>query len=308
MQGRAASLAAILVLLTAFSVSRLQAQNQETSVEQLLAELKVVTTRMDRLAAEVAALNARVGALEEGGAPDPLAGIAIADEERCTPYDADDYPYAQSVEAKIVAAMGGRIYGPYSGTTFASTSETDIEHIVARSEAHDSGLCAADAATRAAFASDLLNLTLAAPDLNRNKKRDKDLAEWLPERNRCWYVAQVAAVKRKYVLTMDEGEMRAALSVLAFCVSSEMVFHSGPPTAPPTAPTPVPTPTEDSSTAPSPTPAPQAVDALALYDDNGNGRITCAEARAHGIAPVERGHPAYQYMRDADGDGVVCEG
>ena len=26
-----------------------------------------------------------------------------------------------------------------------------------------------------------------------------------------------------------------------------------------------------------------------------------------GIAPVRRGHPAYPYMRDADGDGVVCE-
>ena len=49
------------------------------------------------------------------------------------------------------------------------------------------------------------------------------------------------------------------------------------------------------------------VDALALWDDNGNGRITCAEARNHGIAPVRRGHPAYEYMRDADGDGVVCE-
>ena len=42
-----------------------------------------------------------------------------------------------------------------------------------------------------------------------------------------------------------------------------------------------------------------------MYDDNGNGRITCAEARAHGIAPVHREHPAYEYMRDADGDGVV---
>ena len=42
-------------------------------------------------------------------------------------------------------------------------------------------------------------------------------------------------------------------------------------------------------------------------DDNGNGRITCAEARRHGIAPVPRGHPAYRYMRDGDGDGVVCE-
>lgn len=48
-------------------------------------------------------------------------------------------------------------------------------------------------------------------------------------------------------------------------------------------------------------------DPLDLYDDNGNGRITYAEARAHGIAPVKRGHPAYVYMRDGDNDGVVCE-
>ena len=44
-----------------------------------------------------------------------------------------------------------------------------------------------------------------------------------------------------------------------------------------------------------------------MYDDNGNGRITCAEARAHGIAPVRADHPAYPYMNDGDGDGVVCE-
>ena len=54
--------------------------------------------------------------------------------------------------------------------------------------------------------------------------------------------------------------------------------------------------------APSDTPA-QAVH----WDDNGNGRISCAEARRHGIAPVRRGHPAYRYMRDGDGDGIVCE-
>ena len=47
------------------------------------------------------------------------------------------------------------------------------------------------------------------------------------------------------------------------------------------------------------------VDPLALWDHNGNGRITCAEARRHGITPVQRGRPAYRFMRD--GDGVVCE-
>ena len=48
-------------------------------------------------------------------------------------------------------------------------------------------------------------------------------------------------------------------------------------------------------------------DMLALYDDNSNGSISCSEARRHGIAPVEAEHPAYQFMRDGDGDGVVCE-
>ena len=56
------------------------------------------------------------------------------------PYDSDDYRYSQSVEQRIVAEMGEIVYGPYTGTYFSSTGETDIEHIVARSEAHDSGL------------------------------------------------------------------------------------------------------------------------------------------------------------------------
>ena len=46
-------------------------------------------------------------------------------------------------------------------------------------------------------------------------------------------------------------------------------------------------------------------EALAKWDIDGNGRITCAEAKRHRIAPVRQGHPAYAHMRD--GDGVVCE-
>ena len=34
-------------------------------------------------------------------------------------------------------------------------------------------------------------------------------------------------------------------------------------------------------------------DALQQWDDDGNGRISCAEARRHGLAPVHRGHHAY---------------
>ena len=63
-----------------------------------------------------------------GTAGQSWRGLTIAAEYRCSPYDADDYPYSQSVEPRIVADMGGIIYGPYTGNTFSSTRETDIEH------------------------------------------------------------------------------------------------------------------------------------------------------------------------------------
>ena len=220
-------------------------------------------------------------------------GIVVAPEHRCAPYDSDDYRYSQSVEQRIVAEMGGINYGPYTGTWFASTSETDIEHIVARSEAHDSGLCAADAATRRQFAADLLNLTLASPAVNRSQKSGKDAAEWLPDLNHCWFAGRVVEVRQRYSLTIDPRERDVLEGILAGCTSTSMDVYDFRPA--PIAP-PVPIPSGEGSDS-----------ALQRYDDNGNGRITCAEARGHGIAPVYAGHPAYVHMDDRDGDGVVCE-
>ena len=220
-------------------------------------------------------------------------GLTIAPEARCTPYNPRDYPYPQSVESQIVAALGGAIYGPYTGTYFRSTRDTDIEHIVARSEAHDSGLCAASAPVKAAFARDLLNLTLAHPRLNRYQKSGKDVVDWTPAVNACWFAARTLAVRRKYGLSIDRAEAAAVEKILTDCPSTDMVRH----------------PLRIQSV-PSVSPSLQkqgGVDALALWDDNRNGRITCAEARRHGIAPVPRGHPAYRWMRDRDRDGVVCE-
>lgn len=134
-------------------------------------------------------LRSEASAPEPALIPSPAAnaaswrGLLVVPEHRCAPYDADAYSYSQSVEQRIVAGMGGIVYGPYTGTWFASTSETDIEHIVTRSEAHDSGLCAADAATRRRFSSDVLNLTLASPAVNRSQKSANDAAEWLPALN-----------------------------------------------------------------------------------------------------------------------------
>ena len=195
--------------------------------------------------------------------------------------------------------------GPYTGRFFQSTGDTDIEHIVAVSEAHDSGLCAAGSVVRLRFASDLLNLTLAAPEVNRcggGGKCGGDAAQCLPPMNRCWFAARAVAVKRKYRLTVDRHEAAALGDVLSDCDTTDMVVTTGDTVLPARADDPVAGGRDGSRAIPSVIP-----DALRRWDDNGNGRITCAEARRHGIAPVARGHPAYGFMFDRDGDGTVCE-
>ena len=235
-----------------------------------------------------------LGVATHGLGADEWRGLVIAPERRCAPYRSKDYPYPQAVELRIIAGMGGRIYGPYTGRYFSSRRKTDIEHIVARSEAHDSGLCRADSATRRGFARDLLNLTLAAPAVNRCGRKGKcahDAAEWLPPMNQCWFAGRVLDVRGKYRLTIDRREAAALERVLSGCNSTRMVFVSRPSTPNP----------------PSRVRRSPSRDALRRWDDNGNGRITCKEARRHGIAPVRRGHPAYPFMWDRDGDGTVCE-
>ena len=105
--------------------------------------------------------------------------------------------------------------------------------------------------------------------------------------NRCWFAQRIVEVRRKYGLTIDRGEAEALERILSACSSVEMEFI-------------------DCGLAASEVRLASS-DALSEYDDDGNGRITCAEARQHGIAPVPRDHPAYLFMNDADNDGVVCE-
>ncbi len=219
-------------------------------------------------------------------------GLTVKPENRCSPYRSKDYSYPQSVEPQIIHSIG-KIYSPYTGRCFASRYETDIEHIVARSEAHDSGLCAASRQVKSQFAADLLNLTLASPRVNRHQKIDHDAGEWVPQVNQCWFAARVIAVKRKYGLSVDRREASALQRILAACSSTQMVVYQCKETI--------------RETVISTSQSKSSSDALAKWDDNGNGRITCKEARRHGIAPVRKGHPAYPYMRDGDGDGTVCE-
>lgn len=123
-------------------------------------------------------------------------GLRVAPEDRCSDYRSNYYSYPQSVEDDLTALYGGA-YSPYTGEWFDSDTKTDIEHILGRPEAHDSGLCAASSETRKAFARDLLNLTLVDPGTNRDWKSAKEAADWLPELNRCWFANRVVAVRQK---------------------------------------------------------------------------------------------------------------
>ena len=68
--------------------------------------------------AAVAALG-----LVAGASAETWRGLTVAPEHRCAPYDKKrDYPYPQSVERDIVRELGA-VYGPYTGTCFASTSQ-----------------------------------------------------------------------------------------------------------------------------------------------------------------------------------------
>lgn len=111
--------------------------------------------------------------------------------------------------------------------------------------------------------------------------------------NRSRFAGRVVEVRQRYALTIDERERDALEGVLSNYRSTDMIVPEDPPGSVPTA-----VPAQEGK---------GVGDALDLYDDNGDGRITCAEARNHGIAPVHRGHPAYEYMNDTDNDGVVYE-
>jgi len=159
----------------------------------------------------------------EGCSVDMWRGLHVCEEQPRTGYDRDAFGTAySSLEDDIIAALpstmksDGRVYTPYSCTAFPirpnGTAETDIEHIVALAEAHDSGI--ADDRRRD-IASDLDNLTIADPEVNRSQKRDHDAAGWKPDRHGAWFAQRVITVKRKYGLSVDPAERDALAALLA---------------------------------------------------------------------------------------------
>ena len=138
--------------------------------------------------------------------------------------DLTDISYkAGTRDCKVIA---GQLLDPFSGKviTFSTTKVViDIDHVVALSNAWQTGAAYFDKALRTQIANDPLNLLAVDSKLNR-QKGDGDAATWLPPSKsfRCAYVARQVAVKAKYKLWVTEPEKVAITKILSSCAGQKL--------------------------------------------------------------------------------------
>ena len=197
-----------------------------------------------------------------------------------------DLTAKQHKNSRGCVVISGILNDPYTGKVInfmrgKDTSEqVQIDHVVALSDAWQSGAQEISAQERLQLANDPENL-LAVDGPANQQKSDSDAATWLPANAsfRCSYVARQIRVKAKYHLWVKPAEKEAMINVLTPCAGA--------------AAKPAPVPQVDTPPAQNPAPA------LAFQ--------TCADARAAGYRNMHRGAPGYSDHLDGDGDGIACE-
>ncbi|PRY70412.1 uncharacterized protein DUF1524 [Glaciihabitans tibetensis] len=120
--------------------------------------------------------------------------------------------------------LRGVVDDPYTGESIsfvrgeATSSLVQIDHVVALSNAWQTGAQQFSEQTRVAFANDPLNL-LAVDGESNSQKGDGDTATWLPSDSsfRCEYVARQISVKAAYQLWVTAAERDAMYRVLTEC-------------------------------------------------------------------------------------------
>ena len=202
-----------------------------------------------------------------------------------------DLTAKQHKNSRGCVVISGILNDPYTGKVInfmrgKDTSEqVQIDHVVALSDAWQSGAQEISAQERLQLANDPENL-LAVDGPANQQKSDSDAATWLPANAsfRCSYVARQIRVKAKYHLWVKPAEKEAMINVLTPCAGAA---------AKPAPDTPAPVVPADTPLAQNPAPA------LAFQ--------TCADARAAGYRNMHRGAPGYSDHLDRDGDGIACE-
>jgi transglutaminase/protease-like cytokinesis protein 3 len=117
----------------------------------------------------------------------------------------------------------GTLNDPYTGkiinfTRGATSSEVQIDHVVALGNAWATGAQLMEKSQREALANDPLNL-LAVDGSANQSKGDKDASQWLPTyaKSDCSYVARQVTVKQKYSLWVTSSEKQSMSNTLASC-------------------------------------------------------------------------------------------
>lgn len=173
-----------------------------------------------------------------------LAALQIATEDTGAHYDRDDWlpQWARSGECSTretvlqqqgrnvvvngkCAPTSGEWFSSYDGVTVTDASKLDIDHIVPLAEVARSGPIVDGRRQRPgswpeeqrhAYANDIEGLVAVTSSSNRSKS-DDDPARWLPDQDRCGYIAAWLRVKTKYQLSVDQAEHDAIASVASTC-------------------------------------------------------------------------------------------
>lgn len=193
--------------------------------------------------------------------------------------------------------LSGNWVSSYDGKVFTDPGDLDIDHMVPLKEAWESGAFEWDETTREAYANDMSysNSLIAVSASSNRSKSDRDPASWLPSATemRCEYVVHWITVKTRWKLGVDAAEKSAIQSVLTGCESGMSVEAE-------------PAPVVDAAPAPAENAEPQA--AAPVGDGQTDPNMgNCKAAKAAGYGPYSKGEPEYEFYRDGDGDGTVCE-
>ncbi len=125
--------------------------------------------------------------------------------------------------------LTGDYLEPYTGAHVffirgqGTSAAVEIDHVVALSNAWQTGAQQTDPDTRLRYANDPLVL-LAVDGPANQQKGDGDAATWLPanKRFRCPYVARQIAIKAKYHLWLTPPEKDAMVRVLGACPEQQL--------------------------------------------------------------------------------------
>lgn len=206
-----------------------------------------------------------------------------------------DLTAKQHKNSRGCVVISGILNDPYTGKIInfmrgKDTSEqVQIDHVVALSDAWQSGAQEISAQERLQLANDPENL-LAVDGPANQQKSDSDAATWLPANAsfRCSYVARQIRVKAKYHLWVKPAEKEAMINVLTPCAGAAE------------APAPKPVPDTPAPVVPADAPPAQNPAPPLTFQ-------TCDDARAAGYHNMHRGAPGYSEHLDRDGDGIACE-